>query len=397
MRGVLQQSIPRPQRAFDERELFRRMALTPEIQSVPRAFGPIPERMLAATYHGQNDMRLETVAVPKIGPGELLVRIHTCGICGTDLKKISTGSHSAPRVFGHEMTGVVVALGTGVTRFAEGDRVMVFHHIPCGKCYYCERKVFSQCPVYKRVGTTAGFGEPSGGGFSEYIRVMDWIVEKGVILIPDTVSFEQASHIEPVNTVWKGIETLALQKGETVLVIGQGPIGLMLGKLAQRAGANVITSDLFSQRLTIGKSYGLTQSIDASQSDLVQATRDRTGGRGADAVILAVGGSSLIRPAIDAARFGGRVLLFAQTVRGEVMIDPASVCVDEKALLGSYSASVELNEEVAQFVFSGEMDLSGLYSHRFPLAQALDALRLAAHPQPDTMKIAIQPGSVWEG
>jgi len=247
------------------------------------------------------------------------------------------------------------------------------------------------------VGTTAGFGEPSGGGFSEYIRVMDWIVQKGVIRIPDSVSFEQASFIEPVNTVWKGVETLAVQKGETVLVIGQGPIGLMLAKLAQRAGANVITSDLFPQRLTIGADYGLTSAIDASQVDLVKAIRERTESRGADAVILAVGGSSLIRSAIESARFGGRVLLFAQTVRGEVIIDPASVCVDEKALLGSYSSSVELNEEVAQFVFSGEMDLARLYSHRFPLAQSLEALKLAAHPQPDTMKIAIQPCGVWEG
>jgi L-iditol 2-dehydrogenase len=373
------------------------MAVTLKIRDAFEAVDTIPKQMLAAVYHGQNDMRLETVPVPEIGPGELLVRIHTCGICGTDLKKISTGSHSAPRVFGHEMSGVVVARGAGVRKFAEGDRVMVFHHIPCGKCYYCERKVFSQCPVYKQVGATAGFGEPSGGGFAEYIRVMDWIVDRGVIAIPDSVSFEQASYIEPVNTVWKGIETLAVQRGETVLVIGQGVIGLMLGVLAQRAGANVITSDLFPQRLTIGKRYGLTQSVDASQWDVVQAIRDRTGGRGADAVILAVGGSSLIGPAIDCARFGGRVLLFAQTVRGEVRIDPASVCVDEKTLLGSYSASVELNEEVAEFVFSGAMDLAGLYSHRFPLAQSLEALRLAAHPQPDTMKIAIQPGSVWEG
>jgi L-iditol 2-dehydrogenase len=357
----------------------------------------IPRTMLAAVYYGQNDMRLETVPVPEIGPGELLVRIHTCGICGTDLKKISTGSHSAPRVFGHEMAGVVVARGAGVRKFREGDRVMVFHHIPCGHCYYCERKVFSQCPVYKRVGTTAGFGEPSGGGFAEYIRVMDWIVERGVIAIPDAVSYEQASHIEPVNTVWKGIQSLAVEKGETVLVIGQGPIGLMLGVLAQRAGANVITSDLFPQRLTIGERYGLTQTVDASGCDVVEAIRAKTGGRGADAVILAVGGSALIGSAIDAARFGGRVLLFAQTVRGEVRIDPASICVDEKTLLGSYSASVELNEEVAEFVFGGGMDLAGLYSHRFPLAQSLEALQLAAHPQPDTMKIAIQPGSVWEG
>jgi L-iditol 2-dehydrogenase len=374
------------------------MAVIPKVRAASSvAQDSIPRTMLAAIYYGQNDMRLETVPVPEIGPGELLVRIHTCGICGTDLKKISTGSHSAPRVFGHEMAGVVVARGAGVRKFAEGDRVMVFHHIPCGHCYYCERKVFSQCPVYKKVGTTAGFGEPSGGGFAEYIRVMDWIVERGVIAIPDAVSYEQASYMEPVNTVSKGIQSLAVERGETVLVIGQGPIGLMLGVLAQRAGANVITSDLFPQRLTIGERYGLTQSVDASQWDVVERTREMTGGRGADAVILAVGGSALIGPAIDAARFGGRVLLFAQTVRGEVRIDPASICVDEKTLLGSYSASVELNEEVAEFVFSGAMDLAGLYSHRFPLAQSLEALQLAAHPQPDTMKIAIQPGSVWEG
>jgi L-iditol 2-dehydrogenase len=374
------------------------MAVIPNARAASSAAeDSIPRQMLAAIYYGQNDMRLETVPVPEIGPGELLVRIHTCGICGTDLKKISTGSHSAPRVFGHEMAGVVVARGAGVRKFAEGDRVMVFHHIPCGHCYYCERKVFSQCPVYKKVGTTAGFGEPSGGGFAEYIRVMDWIVERGVIAIPDAVSYEQASYMEPVNTVSKGIQSLAVEQGETVLVIGQGPIGLMLGVLAQRAGANVITSDLFPQRLTIGERYGLTQSVDASRRDVVERTREMTGGRGADAVILAVGGSALIGPAIDAARFGGRVLLFAQTVRGEVQIDPASICVDEKTLLGSYSASVELNEEVAEFVFSGAMDLAGLYSHRFPLAQSLEALQLAAHPQPDTMKIAIQPGSVWEG
>jgi L-iditol 2-dehydrogenase len=373
------------------------MAVTPETRSGAQTESSIPRQMLAAVYHGRDDVRLETVPVPRIGPGELLVRIHTCGICGTDLKKISTGSHSAPRIFGHEMAGVVVARGAGVTKYREGDRVMVFHHIPCGECYYCRRKVFSQCPVYKRVGTTAGLGEPSGGGFSEYIRVMDWIVERGVVAIPDGVSYEQASHIEPVNTVWKGIDALRPEPGETVLVIGQGPIGLMLGVLARRAGADVITSDLFSQRLTIGEKYGLTRRIDASREDLVASIREKTDGRGADAVILAVGGSGLIRPAIDAARFGGRVMLFAQTVRGEATIDPASVCVDEKTLLGSYSASVELNEEVARFVFSGEMDLAGLYSHRFPLAQSLEGLSLAADPQPDTMKIAIQPGSGWEG
>ncbi len=355
----------------------------------------IPATMQAAVYRGVNDVRLETVPVPQIGVGEILLRVHTCGICGTDLKKIATGSHSAPRIFGHETTGVVVAAGDDVTEFRRGDRVMVFHHIPCGDCYYCRHKVFAQCPTYKQVGATAGY-EPSGGGFSEYVRVMDWIVRKGVIEIPDGVSFEQASFIEPVNTCMKGIETLGLIPGETVLVIGQGPIGIMLAVLARRCGARVITSDLFPQRHTIAKTFGLNENIDASTSDTVQTVKGMTEGRGADAVILAVAGNNLIRPAMDAVRPGGRVLLFAQTQHGEAVIDPAAVCVDEKSLLGSYSASVDLQEESARFVLGREMDLARLVTHRFPLAQSVAALQLAAHPKPDSMKVVIQPGSLWK-
>jgi len=356
----------------------------------------IPSMMLAAVYRGQNDMRMETVPVPAIGSGELLVRVHTCGICGTDLKKIATGSHSAPRIFGHETSGVVVAAGKDVKEFHPGDRVMVFHHIPCRQCYYCRHKTFAQCETYKKVGCTAGF-EPSGGGFAEYVRVMDWIVGHGTVRIPDGVSFEQACFVEPVNTCMKGVNSLRLETDETVLVIGQGPIGLILSVLAKRTGARVITSDLYPQRLTISKSFGLGLTIDAARADVTQKVRELTDGRGADAVILAVGGNGLIRPAMDATRPGGRVLLFAQTVRGEVVVDPAAICVDEKTLLGSYSASVDLQDESVRFVMGREMDLERLMSHRFPLSRALEALELAARPQPDSMKIAIQPGSAWEG
>lgn len=358
--------------------------------------GAVPSSMQAAVYRGVNDVRLEQVPVPEIGAGELLIKVHTCGICGTDLKKISTGSHSAPRIFGHETTGEIVVVGEGVSDYKVGDRVMVFHHIPCGDCYYCRHKVFAQCPTYKKVGATAGY-EPSGGGFSEYVRVMDWIVSRGgVVRIPDGVSFEQASFIEPVNTCMKGIETLRLVSGEVVLVIGQGPIGIILSVLARRCGVRVITSDLFPQRLTIAKTFGLNENIDASASDTVTTIKNMTEGRGADAVILAVAGNGLIRPAMEATRPGGRVLLFAQTQHGEAVIDPASVCVDEKSLLGSYSASVELQEESARFVLGREMDFERLISHRFALSESIEALQLAAHPKPDSMKVVIQPGSGWK-
>jgi L-iditol 2-dehydrogenase len=252
--------------------------------------------------------------------------------------------------------------------------------------------VFAQCPAYKKVGVTAGY-EPSGGGFSEYVRVMDWIVERGgVVKLPDNVSYDLATFVEPVNTCIKGIETLALKPGEKVLVIGQGPIGMILAFLAKRAGAQVITSDLFPQRLTIGESLGLQNGVDASKTDLVAHMRGLSEGRGADASILAVAVNGLIRTAMDAVRPGGRVLLFAQTQHGEAVIDPAAVCVDEKSLLGSYSASVDLQQESIDFVFSREMDLEKLISHRFPLNQAVEALQMAAHPQPDSLKIMIQPG-----
>ncbi len=356
----------------------------------------MPAIMRAAVYRGVNDVRLEEVPVPAIGAGELLVKVHTCGICGTDLKKIATGSHSAPRIFGHETTGVVVAAGQGVSGYQVGDRVMVFHHIPCGSCYYCKHKVFAQCPTYKKVGATAGY-EPSGGGFAEYVRVMDWIVSRGgVVRIPEAVSFEQASFIEPVNTCMKGVETLMLVPGETVLVVGQGPIGIILSVLARRRGARVVTTDLFPQRLTIARTFGLNENINASTSDTVSTIKEMTEGRGADAVILAVAGNGLIRPAMDATRPGGRILLFAQTQHGEAIIDPAGVCVDEKSLLGSYSASVDLQDESVRFVLGREMDLERLISHRFALADSVEALHLAAHPKPDFMKVVIQPGSLWK-
>jgi len=332
--------------------------------------------------------------VPEIGKGELLVQIHTCGICGTDLKKILTGSHSAPRIFGHEMAGNVVATGEGVKNFSVGDRVMVFHHIPCGECYYCRKKVFAQCPVYKKVGATAGF-EPSGGGFAEYIRVMDWVVRKGVVKIPDQVSYEQASFIEPVNTCLKAIEALQLQSDETVLVIGQGPIGILLGALAKRTGATVVTSDLYPQRLKISESFGLHHNVNAGLEDPGQRVRVLTGGRGADAVIVATAGNGLIKPAMDATRPGGRIMLFAQTQRSEVTIDTAAVCVDEKTLMGSYSASVDLQDENVRLVFSGEIDFARLISHRFPLQKSVEAIQLASRPAPDSMKIVIQPGLEW--
>jgi L-iditol 2-dehydrogenase len=354
----------------------------------------LPSKMRAVVYRGVNDMRVETVPVPHIGSGELLVKIATCGICGTDLKKIHTGSHSAPRIFGHEMAGVVVAVGEGVSRYKIGDRVMVFHHVPCNECYYCRKGTPAQCPLYKKVGVTAGF-EPSGGGFAEYIRVMDFVVSNGgVVRIPDGVPFEQAAFVEPVNTVLKGVKMLNIASDDTVLVIGQGPIGLMHAVLSGRTGARVLTSDLYAERHAVAARFGLRHPIHAGTEDVIERVYSETDGRGADAVILAVGGTALVRTAMDAARPGGKVMLFAQTQHGEVTIDPAAVCVDEKTLLGSYSSSFGILDEVTGLVFGGYrngFDLTQLISHRYPIDQAVEAIDVASHPKPDSMKIMIEP------
>jgi L-iditol 2-dehydrogenase len=361
---------------------------------VTKEIAEIPSTMRAAVYRGVNDVRVESIPVPEIGDGEVLVKIHTCGICGTDLKKIHTGSHDAPRIFGHEMSGTVVKVGADVTGFSVGDRVMAYHHIPCGECYYCSKQTFAQCEVYKKVGCTAGFA-PSGGGFAEYIRVMEWIVRRGLVKIPDDIPFEQAAFIEPVNTCYKAIQLLHLQRDETVLVIGQGSIGILLAALAQRTGATVLTSDLYSERHAVAAKFGLNHPLDA-KSDIVAATKAATNGRGADVALVAVGGNALIKLAMDAVRPGGRVMLFASTQHGEAPFDPAAVCMDEKTLMGSYSASVAIQDDVTRMVFEGYrsgFDLTQLISHRFSLEDAAAAIELASHPQPDSLKIVIQPGS----
>jgi L-iditol 2-dehydrogenase len=373
------------------------------LPTIPAALPAIPDVMRAAVYRGVNDVRVETVPVPldsdgEIGCGEVLVRIDTCGICGTDLKKIHSGSHSAPRIFGHEMAGTIAMVGASVTGFGIGDRVMAYHHIPCGECYYCRKRTFAQCETYKKVGCTAGFA-PAGGGFAEYIRVMDWIVGRegktaGLIKIPDDIPFEQASFIEPVNTCYKAVRLLGLQADETVLVIGQGPIGILLAALARRTGATVLTSDLYAERHAIAAGFGLDRPLDA-RGDVVAAAKAATDGRGADVALVAVGADALIRTAMDAIRPGGRVMLFAATQHGEAGFDPAAVCMDEKTLMGSYSSSFAINDEVSRLVFEGyrdgSFDLTRLISHCFPLEDAVAAIDLASHPQAGSMKIAIKP------
>ncbi len=352
---------------------------------------PIPSTMQAAVYRGKSVVAVEEVPTPEIGSGEILIRVEACGICNTDLKKIAYNLLAPPRIFGHETAGVVVAVGSGVTRFRPGDRVVAFHHIPCLDCFYCRRKLYAQCPRYKQVGITAGF-EPAGGGFSQYVRVMDWIVERGVEKIPDGVSFERAALVEPLNTCMKAMEQIPLGPEDLVMVMGQGPMGLMLTMLAHRTGAQVAVTDAIEPRLALARRCGAQFVWNVRETNVSAEAKRLTQGRGADVVIVAATAPGIIEQAMASSRPGAKILLFAQTSAAErVETNGADLVVGERTLFGSYSASVDLQNSSASLIFGGELPVDELISHRLPLVKIDSGIELALHPGPNSLKIIIQP------
>jgi L-iditol 2-dehydrogenase len=341
--------------------------------------------MRAAVYRGPNDLRLETLPVPRIGPDELLVKVSVCGVCPTDIKKIQHGTVPPPRVFGHETAGTIARVGARVHGFKIGERVALHHHVPCLGCHACRHHAFAQCAQYKRTGITAGF-EPAGGGYAEYVRVMPFVLP-GVVRIPARNTFEEGAMLEPVNTVLKAIKRLHLLPGDNVLVAGQGPIGLMFTRLLAVRGMRVVATDLLDSRLGLARKFGARRAV------LANAGTPKGAGR-FDAAIVAVPSDAVVRQAQEWIRGGGQVLLFSHTRRGaETELDLATVCVDEKDLIGSYSADFLLQREVVRLVFSRQIDVRGLITHRFPLEQTSAAIDLAAHPKPDSLKILVTPES----
>jgi L-iditol 2-dehydrogenase len=406
--------------------------------------------MRAVVYRGVNDLRLETVPVPRIGARELLVRVAVCGVCPTDIKKIQYGTVPPPRIFGHETAGTVVRAGARVRGFKPGDRVALHHHVPCLDCHFCRHHAFAQCETYKRTGITAGF-QPAGGGYAEYVRVMPFVLP-GVVKIPAKNSFAEGAMLEPVNTVLKAVRRLSLLRGDVVLVAGQGPIGLMFTRLLQLAGAQVIATDLLEPRLRLARKFGARWVLNAGQASSRVLTREQhkkskagdrrdagptltcalihraTHGCGLDAAVIAVPSDEVVRQAQTWLRGGGQILLFAHTKRNSLAhrmgeggrrsgegsensnlnpqphgapkrseggstpnfpLDLASVCLDEKDLLGSYSSDFTLQDEVARLVFSRQLDVRCLITHRFPLAETAAAVQLAGRPTKDSLKIIV--------
>jgi L-iditol 2-dehydrogenase len=354
-----------------------------------KSLGPIPKTMRAGVYRDKGMVRVEEVPVPEVGEGEVLIKVAACGICGTDIKKIFQRYVEPPQILGHELAGTVVAIGPGVTKWTPGDRVMSFHHTPCGRCFYCQKRLFSQCKQYKTTGLTAGF-TPNGGGFAEYVKAMPWVAERGIVALPNDASFEEATFIEPINTIVKAVQKARIIEGETVLILGCGPIGLQLLMVSKLEEAKLYTSDPIPQRRQKSLSLGALESFDPTSGKLVEEIRARTDGRGADAVLVAVAHPSVVTDALAAARPGGRVLLFAANDPvTKIEFPAAAVGIDEKEILGSYSAAVDIQDSAADLVLGKKLPVMQIVTHRFPLDRIQEALELAARPTAESLKILI--------
>ncbi|MFH1752493.1 MAG: alcohol dehydrogenase catalytic domain-containing protein, partial [archaeon] len=239
--------------------------------------------MNAMVYFSANDVRFERIPVPEINDFEVLIKVKYCGLCQSDVKKIVSNARKPPRVFGHEFSGVIEKVGKSVSGWKKGDKVIAYHHIPCFKCYYCLDERYSQCETYRKVGTTAGF-EADGGGFAEFVKLEKHVVENGLFKIPENVDFKLATMVEPVNCCLAGIIKLDLKFGDKVAILGQGQIGLILGKLASASGAEVTGFDLISERLLKSKEFGVEHTLNAGDKELKEKVNALTNGIGFDKV-----------------------------------------------------------------------------------------------------------------
>ena len=347
-----------------------------------------PKNMRAALWRGSGEVRLETVPVPRINMGELLVQVEACGICPTDIKKIDLGLVKPPVILGHETAGRVVGAGEGAESFL-GKRVALYHHVPCRKCTLCDLGRFSQCAGYKKTGTTAGFA-PAGGGWADYVKVLPWIVEGGgVVEIPETLPAEVAILMEPLNTCLKCVDALPDHQG-SVVILGQGPVGLMLTLLARRMGWEVYTVEPLFERQQKSLRFGAKAVFSPGKG--LTAELQISPPFGPDAAIAATESEETINEALHALRPGGRLILFAHTRKGQSLkIDAGEIGVAEKQIIGSYSSSIERNSATKKILLDDLLPWREFVTHVYPLSDINRALELARHPGRDSLKIAVAP------
>ena len=345
--------------------------------------------MRVARFYAPQDVRLEDVPEPSAGPGELVVRVRNCSVCGTDAKIWRSGHPDLrpPRVLGHEIAGEVAEVGEGAGGWAVGDRVQVIAAIPDGSCHECRRGWASVCPNQERI------GYQYDGGFAELLRVPAKVLAvDGVNRVPDGLSFAEASVAEPLSCVINGQELAGVGEGQTVVVVGAGPIGCLHVRLARaRGAARVLLVELNRQRLELAA--GLVapdEAIGAEGADTVAAVRQLTGGRGADVIIVAAGSGQAQEDALRMAARRGTVSFFGGLPkdRPTITCDANIVHYREVGIVGATGSSPAHNPRALALIASGEVPVADLITHRLPLERTIEAIQTVTRGE--AIKVTIE-------
>jgi L-iditol 2-dehydrogenase len=338
--------------------------------------------MKAAKLYSFNDIRIEDMPVPEVGPRDALVKTKACGICSGDVMRWYI-EKKAPLVIGHEPCGEIVEVGRNVTSFSPGDRVFVHHHAPCFGCRHCRRGDYVQCDTWKSSNIIPG-------GISEYILIPQTNLENDTLNLPDTLSYEDGTFVEPTACVVKGLKRVRIRRGDTVLVIGLGIMGHLNITLARKYGAgSIIGADVVPFRLQKAKESGCDEVIDVSKDNLIDALRFLTHGKMADVVIVGPNSVDAMAQGISAVSPGGSVLFFTPAKPGELLtIDPNELYFKDISLITSYSCGPSDTADALEIIEEGTVRAENLVTHRFPIENSAEAFRLTAEAK-DSLKIVI--------
>jgi L-iditol 2-dehydrogenase len=323
---------------------------------------------------------------PRIGEGEVLLRLGACGLCGTDVHKAVHQTVKPPIVLGHEVSGDIVEVGSGVTDFTVGDRVFVAHHIPCFTCHYCLHEHHTLCKQFRETNFDPG-------GFAEYIRIPALNVKHSMHKVPEKLSYEQAAMAEPVACCLRGIRLAKIQPGDSVLVMGAGQIGIIHSQLAKSFMAGkIMVSDISEFRLNKALELGANYAINVAREDLQERVMEITGGKGADTIIIAAGVSSLLTTAVNCVNRGGKIICFAPFDKNpNVSINARRFFEDEISIIGTYSSMSYEYGPVLNMIKEGVINVDAMITHSLKLENLQEAIQIASNPDEEYLKIIIKP------
>ncbi len=327
--------------------------------------------MKVAMYHSQGDIRIEKMPAPEIGEDEVLVKMKACGICGSDLMGWYLKSR-APLVLGHEPAGIIAKKGKKVKDFDVGDRVFVHHHVACLACHYCKHGDYTLCEQFHNTNIKPG-------GLAEYFKVPAPNLQLDTLKIPDSISFEEATFIEPVGCCIRALKKCNIQKGDSVAVIGSGATGIIHTALAKIFGAaKTIASDLIDYRLKVAEKFLADVVVNSEKENLTEIVKTETKGRGVDVAVVTAPTLEAYKTGLSVIRKGGKLCVFAPTDPGRYLqISPKELFFSEIQIVPSYSTSHLETKEALKIIESGKIKVKELITHRFPLENTAKAFETA--------------------